>query len=256
MDGIINPVHRRQFLVQAWLLAVLLIVTVPRSSLALPPSLSSPRSGSHVSTVLVAGSVLGGLALVHVFDSDIRGRIDHEQRNFGRRDSFIYAAGGIEGLGVVAGGFYLGGLLGRSEEARQTSVTVAEAALINALLTQGLKGLVGRSRPLPREDPHFFQVFSGPGSFPSGHTSTAFSMAAVVTDHYPAWWVQVVSYGMAGTVGFSRMAQDAHWASDVASGAVLGILVGKTVSRWERQRRMSRFLYTDGRRLWITQRWG
>lgn len=226
------------------------------SSSALPPSKASPRVGPRLSSALVVGSVLGGVALVHAFDREIRDHLDHQNRNFGARGSLIYEAGEAGGVVVVTGGFYLGGLLGRSEEARQTGVTVAEAVLVDALLTQGFKHLIGRSRPLPREDPHFFRPFSDHDSFPSGHTSTAFSMAAVVTDHYSAWWVQVVSYGMAGTVGFSRMAQDAHWASDVAGGAVLGVLVGKVVSRWERRRRLSRFFYTDGRQLWVTQRWG
>ena len=43
--------------------------------------------------------------------------------------------------------------------------------------------------------------------------------------------VGIAGYGVATAVATSRVAKDAHWASDVAAGATLGWLVGRTVSR-------------------------
>lgn len=73
-----------------------------------------------------------------------------------------------------------------------------------------------------------------PGSdydaFPSGHTNTAFSIATVYASMYQDQIaVPVISYTVASLVGLSRIAEHAHWASDVFVGAALGFLCGKQV---------------------------
>src|SRR5205809_1086183 len=46
----------------------------------------------------------------------------------------------------------------------------------------------------------------GAGSFPSGHTVAAFSLATVIARRYGGHrWVPYVAYGLAGVVGFSRI---------------------------------------------------
>lgn len=67
-------------------------------------------------------------------------------------------------------------------------------------------------------------------SFPSGHTSNSFALAAVAERHY-GWKLGLPAYLVAGLVGASRIEQDKHHLSDVMSGAVLGYVVGRTVVR-------------------------
>ena len=67
-------------------------------------------------------------------------------------------------------------------------------------------------------------------SFPSGHTSNAFALAAVAQRHY-GWKIGVPAYLLAGVMGASRINQDKHWFSDVVGGAALGYIVGRTVVR-------------------------
>lgn len=67
-------------------------------------------------------------------------------------------------------------------------------------------------------------------SFPSGHTSNAFTLAAVAERHY-GWKVGVPACLAAGLVGASRLEQDKHYLSDVVAGAALGYVVGRTVVR-------------------------
>jgi len=65
-------------------------------------------------------------------------------------------------------------------------------------------------------------------SMPSGHTLTAFAIAAgiyfalTVAQRRRHWWLLVLAAG----AGLSRIAVGAHWPGDVAVGASLGLLAG------------------------------
>jgi len=64
-------------------------------------------------------------------------------------------------------------------------------------------------------------------SLPSQHTAMAF-VAASFLDHelgYISPWISVGGYAAASWVGIARMANNAHWASDVLMGAAVGILM-------------------------------
>lgn len=60
-------------------------------------------------------------------------------------------------------------------------------------------------------------------SFPSGHSGLAFTGAELVRMEY-GWGWGACAYLVAGTVGFMRVYNKWHWASDVIVGAGLGIL--------------------------------
>lgn len=59
-------------------------------------------------------------------------------------------------------------------------------------------------------------------SFPSGHTSSAFASAASVAYSYGPW-AGVPAFAAATYIGLSRVANNAHWLSDIVAGAGLGI---------------------------------
>lgn len=63
----------------------------------------------------------------------------------------------------------------------------------------------------------------GSNSFPSGHTSVAFTGAEFIRKEY-GWGWGVPAYVAAGFVGWSRVASQNHHARDVVAGAALGIL--------------------------------
>jgi membrane-associated phospholipid phosphatase len=100
----------------------------------------------------------------------------------------------------------------------------AQAMVVNGAYTGLLKYTVKRERP----------DGSDSLSFPSGHSSTAFSLATVATSHY-GWKVGVPAYALASCIGLTRIEQDRHHLSDVIAGATLGLVVGRTVSRLDSQ---------------------
>jgi membrane-associated phospholipid phosphatase len=133
-------------------------------------------------------------------------------------------AGGAAVVPLV-GAMFVAGRFAPQGRFRSASYDFAQALIVNGAYTSILKYSVQRTRP----------DGSNNLSFPSGHTSTAFSLAAVADRHY-GWKVGVPAYLLASGIGFSRIEKDKHYLSDVLAGATLGVIVGRTVARVDGQR--------------------
>lgn len=188
--------------------------------------------------VLVAAGAVAGTAIL--LDRPVR-------RGFQRsltpgRDrlaSNLEKLGGNAGI-ALAGGMWLYGAA-FSPAVKSTAVDAIAAGLIaNGVLVPALKELAGRARPSEGMGPNAFRGFSGRESFPSGHTTLAFTLASVISLHAEEAWVTWTSYGLASAVGLARLEQDQHWASDVVAGALLGTAVGRTVTRFNQSGRTGR----------------
>jgi membrane-associated phospholipid phosphatase len=146
---------------------------------------------------------------------------------------------GIRGSLAAGGALYIYGLAAKDGEARATGADVLTSMAIAGVIMVPLKYGLGRARPDDNLGSTSFKPFSSRDSFPSGHTTFAFTAAAAITEHYSEPWVQVTAYGLATLTGLSRMALNVHWASDVVAGALLGTTVGKAVSRINQRKRHS-----------------
>ena len=133
-------------------------------------------------------------------------------------------AGGAAMMPLV-GAMFVAGRFAPQGRFRSATYDFAQAMIVNGAYTSILKYSVQRTRP----------DASNSLSFPSGHTSTAFSLATVANQHY-GWKVGVPAYLLASGVGLSRIEKDKHYLSDVLAGATLGIIVGRTVSRLDGER--------------------
>jgi len=112
---------------------------------------------------------------------------------------------------------------GRAVGRHRTAVLgrdLLRAQALAGLLTHAVKITVRRQRP----------DGSSSYAFPSGHASTTFASAVVISRYVPRKWA-FVTYGVASYVAVSRMHENRHYLSDVVFGSGLGIASGLTVMR-------------------------
>ena len=175
----------------------------------------------------LATAAIGGTA---AFDKTIK---DHVQvhRTSGE-DKFMeqfQKLGSTWSFGVLAG-FEVWGEVGGDSTAKAIALDGLTASIIGpGLIGTSVKYAVGRVRPNSATRTFEFKPLSGNQSFPSGHAAQAFAVATAIAEHYPAWWVQGLCYGSAGLVGFARIEQNAHFASDVVAGSILGWSVARAI---------------------------
>lgn len=127
-------------------------------------------------------------------------------------------------------GTYLVGLALDAPGLRRVGVEAAASSIVAAgIVTPSLKRIFGRSRPWAARGPFDFHSMSGNESFPSGHTTQAFAAASVFAAEAHPLWAKALIYGVAGGVATARLYHDAHFLSDVAAGATIGTVVGRSV---------------------------
>ena len=110
-------------------------------------------------------------------------------------------------------------------------------SVIEALgLTYGLKYTIDRQRPYEKYPDKIRPIEPEDSpSFPSGHTTAAFSLATSLSITYPKWYVIAPSAVWACGVGLARINQGVHYPSDVLTGAAIGVgcaFVNVYVNRW------------------------
>lgn len=114
------------------------------------------------------------------------------------------------------------GLITKDKELLHKGLYVGATWLTSAILANGIKVIVRRDRPFVTY-PEIEKLASGGSySFPSGHSSEAFSIATSLSISFPKWYVVAPAYLWAGLVGYSRMDLGVHYPTDVLAGAVLG----------------------------------
>jgi hypothetical protein len=163
--------------------------------------------------VLAVG--LGAAAIAHQADS-------HITRTFPLANGRPFRPGAFVGATPLAlGAAFATYAVGRSTDsprAMELGSDLIRAQLLAEVITIGVKQAVRRSRP------------EGSGySFPSGHTSVTFASATVFQKHF-GWKVGVPAYAVATYVAASRVQMKRHYLSDVAFGAAVGFVAGRTVT--------------------------
>jgi len=165
-------------------------------------------------------AVVGGLSLPPVvFKSAFR----HESMELneewisskGADNFFEYGDGMGKATIPVAASITLiaAGRLGHAWPVESFGSDLLRAQAITGILTRSMKMAINRTRS-----------DGGTYSYPSGHTSTAFTIAGVVyKDLGPIWGIP--TFVGASYVGFSRLQENKHYLSDVIAGAALGTYI-------------------------------
>ncbi len=116
-------------------------------------------------------------------------------------------------------------------------IQALECHLITGVTKSAVQSLVGRQRPYGNLGADAFGVENAT-SFPSGHTLTAWQVAAILSHHGDRRAVSWAAYGGAFAVSVQRVTGDMHWPSDVVLSGVYGWLVAKSVvTRWDERAR-------------------
>ncbi len=142
-------------------------------------------------------------------------------------------------IAAVPVSFYIAGLIHKDSYSTNTALLAGEAVVNAQIVTIAMKDIGRRLRPVDvGPNGNFNDTWfdsknrsaGGFGSFPSGHTAAAFSVATVFAERYRTHrWVPWVAYGLAGVVGLSRLNGQAHFPSDIFFGAALGYSVSHFV---------------------------
>ncbi len=123
---------------------------------------------------------------------------------------------------AIPTGLLVAGIIEKDYNMRQNALYVASSTAATFLFNSLIKKIVKRPRPFITNI-HLTAVYQpGSYSFPSGHTSSAFSSATALSRAYPKWYVIAPSFLWAGAVGYSRMYLGVHYPTDVTTGALLG----------------------------------
>ncbi len=138
---------------------------------------------------------------------------------------FISAWATLINISAVAVVFIIA-LTRRSKEMLQRFFLMAVVMILAALAIALVKEIAGRERPFLAY-PSIEKMSKGGGSsFPSGHTTESFAVAAAFAFLFRNRWLIILIFLWAAMVGYTRMALGVHYPSDVAGGAILGAAVG------------------------------
>jgi undecaprenyl-diphosphatase len=159
-------------------------------------------------------------------DQSVAGRM----RGHPAADRVFYAASALGDHGLIW--LILAVIRGlTSPDSWRATMRAAGAIGIESALVNGpVKWVFRRSRPLPSgiASPHPLRT-PRTSSFPSGHATSAFCAATLLSDGDPAR--RPLYYALAAVVAWSRIHVRLHYASDVIGGVVIGTILGQVFKR-------------------------
>jgi membrane-associated phospholipid phosphatase len=155
---------------------------------------------------LSLSAVLGAGLLLYSVDQDIQQWVQ-DHRSSSSEDIFkaiTHLGDGVVLIGLMTA-LYVSGEVSDSNSLRKTALLSLESWLTTA-------------------------------SFPSGHASSAFAVAAVIADQSKKVYIDILAYSLATLVAISRIHIDKHWASDILVGSAFGYVVAKKICALDRNR--------------------
>jgi len=188
-------------------------------------------------SLIPTAAVLGGTAALITFDPAVSSYF-HGSSTFNGFNRIFTSDATVVGSVAAPVSLYLAGRIRHDSKMQATALLAGEAVADAEILTTFLKDTTRRVRPaaVPAKGNYWDTWFEsggslvrGSGSFPSGHTIAAFSVATVISRRYGHRhrWVPYAAYGGAALVGLSRLSLSAHFTSDVFMGGALGYSIGR-----------------------------
>ena len=188
----------------------------PPSLLAFGRGLGMSFTTSLFSEQNVLPFAIGGTAALTLapYDQAISTALRGTSGSFGTIGD---VAAGPAAMASIVGATVTASLFSHSTRLKSTAFALAQATTVEIAIFQSMKYITRRERPDGSDNL----------SFPSAHTANAFTVAAVFS-HYYGWKWGIPLYAAAGLIAVSRVEKGEHWPSDVAAGAAIGLLAGRS----------------------------
>lgn len=204
--------------------------------------LQSPFSFDKAQWRYVACSA-AGVAFLTPFDGEMRAFSRRSQSDF---NDILFSLDRFYGSKYTLAlplGIYGFGLVSKQDAVRMTGLRALEAFVWAGGVNYMLKVLIGRRRPDAGDSPYFFKPFQWLNddfqAFPSGHTTTSFAVSTVMAASMDAVYWKIFWYGAAGLVAGARIYHNRHWLADVFAGAALGYGIGRFVSAYKHEKKLT-----------------
>ncbi len=173
--------------------------------------------GDNIAALLLAG---GASVAMNNTDAD-----KNIAKNFARHPTFhgfanesLYTIGYPGTHFAITGLWYALSAENQDELNKERAWTMMTALSVTCLATEGLKAVRHNETPNGKS-----------WAWPSGHTSSSFTIASVLDEFYGPK-VGIPAYALASLVAYRMMDAGDHWGSDVVFGATLGWVVGHTIA--------------------------
>jgi len=181
-------------------------------------------------------SVMAFAAVAQSLDYRLMRDINVKDRQKSLDNTFKFISSSSQYISAGAPFALLGaGILSNNKNLIKQGEDAAISYAVSSVATIALKDAVHRERPFMRHKDIVKLSNGGGQSFPSGHTSCAFSVATSIALDNKQWYIRAPLFVWASVVGYSRVDLGVHYPSDVLAGAVVGITsayAGKKINAW------------------------
>jgi hypothetical protein len=167
-------------------------------------------------------ALAGSLAMRSEFDNDVRDFVAKHPKRWDEGSEVLGWLGDATVQVPVLLGVYAYSVHRQDEETHDLMSTLLSAYMLNGAATLTVKAIANTDRPSEEWN-------GGKFGFPSFHTSSSFTIAAVL-DEYEGHHIGLPAYALAGLIGWSRIDEQDHDLSDVVFGAAMGYVIGKSVA--------------------------
>ena len=181
----------------------------------------------NITALLLAGGA--SIAMHQEADEKIADYFEKHQKLRNFRDESLNIIGHPSTHLAASGIWYLLSVQNQDELNKQRAWTLRTALTITWLTTMGFKAIRDNETPNDKD-----------WAWPSGHTSSSFTVAAVLDEFY-GHEVGIPAYAVASLVAYRMMDTGDHWGSDIVFGAALGWVVGHTVAGRDKELEIAGF---------------
>lgn len=209
----------------------------------LPDLRDDARAAVNCNNALILGAALAGaIGVRQSWDDSVRDYTAEHPDRWGAGSKFFGALGSVQYQTPALLAVYGYSLYEQDAELHEFTRALLSAYTFTGLTTVGIKLVANTERPTADWN-------GGQFGFPSFHTSSSFSIAAVVDEYYGHEW-GLPAFALASLVGWSRIDERDHDLSDVLFGAALGYVIGKSVAghrlRGDPRVRLWPYLHPEG----------